>query len=251
MPIQDAVKLAPLVSDKYTFVGIQEELFANDLTLNVNFICDIPSIKKETTCFLTEFERDDYAENNQKLIYYIANKYHLTMKIDLDELISIAGMGFAKALNTFDKNVGVKFSTFVYTCMKNEILCFYRKEVKHIKSDVSLNKKIKSDSGVKDPELGDLIANKSDLETSNTVLNSERRELISMAILKLSQKEQYILTFRYGLINGTTKTQKDIADELGTSQANVSKMQRSAEAKMRTILGDLLKDDNISLADVI
>lgn len=53
------------------------------------------------------------------------------------------------------------------------------------------------------------------------------------AISVLNDEEQYIMISRYGLNGMKVKTQKQLANELNMSQANISKIQRSCLKRLR------------------
>ena len=68
---------------------------------------------------LTEEEKNQLAEENMRLVHYVANKFRNT-KLMYDDLYGAALLGFTKALNAYDSERGAKFSTFAVNCMKNE-----------------------------------------------------------------------------------------------------------------------------------
>ena len=61
------------------------------------------------------------------------------------KLLSTGYVGYAKALDTYQKGKNVKFSTYAYRCIKNEILYFLRREKRHRDNDVSLFKPLSTD----------------------------------------------------------------------------------------------------------
>ena len=68
--------------------------------------------------------------------------------------------------------------------------------------------------------------------------NSENRRILLDALEYLKPEEKYILIYRFGLNNGEIKTQKEIAETIHMSQANVSKIQKNCLHKLRLILRD-------------
>lgn len=92
--------------------------------------------------------------DNMNLAYDIAWKYNKKFNtlIQLDELQSLALLGLTKAAKTYNKDLGNNFSTYAYHCMSNEILYYYRQNVKHF-NNLSL-----SEPNEKESTLEELIA---------------------------------------------------------------------------------------------
>ena len=67
-------------------------------------------------------------------------------------------------------------------------------------------------------------------------MKDETRQILLKAIDELSEKERLIILYRFGLDRGIKKTQKELADEINMSQANVSKIQEKALKKLKVIL---------------
>lgn len=188
---------------------------------------------------LTTEEKNQIAEENYPLIFYVVKLFQ-TAGISYDELVSISMVGYAKALNAFDTERNVKFSTYAINCMRNEILFFLRKEKGHLKNDISMNLVLSTDKNGNFLSLEETVSgidyNENTLEED--VLISDDVKLLNLAITHLTPKEQYILTYRYGLNGGVVKTQREIADHIGMSQANVSKLEKNILDKVRRILRD-------------
>jgi RNA polymerase sporulation-specific sigma factor len=188
---------------------------------------------------LTYEEKDRYARENDSLVFYVVKMFQ-NSSVDYDELVSIAMVGFAKALHAFDKNRNVKFSTYSINCIKNEILFFLRKERNHVKNSVSMNSVLSVDKNGNSLSLEDTVSTLDNDERSveDGIVLSDEIKLLHSALQDLSEKEQYIITYRYGLDRGITKTQREIADAIGMSQANVSKIEKNILDKVKKILKD-------------
>lgn len=186
---------------------------------------------------LTQKEKERMAEENMQLIHYVANMFRNT-RIDYDELYGAAMFGFTKALNTFDKDNGAKFSTYAVNCMKNEIRFFLRKERRQSENSVSYNLVLSTDKNGNDFELYDILANESidAQELSEQVIRKENEVAVRKALSRLSPVERYIIRHRYGLDGAEIKTQKQIANEINMSQANVSKIQKNCLKKLEEYL---------------
>jgi RNA polymerase sporulation-specific sigma factor len=186
---------------------------------------------------LTEDEKNVIAEENYSLVFYVVKMFQ-NSGIPYDELASIAIVGYAKALNAFDTERNVKFSTYAINCIRNEILFFLRKEKGHMKNNVSMNMILSMDKNGNNLSLEETVSNLDNDKTSleEDVLLADDVKILSYALEHLTPKERYIVTYRYGLDKGIIKTQKEIANHIGMSQANVSKMEKNILDKVKKIL---------------
>lgn len=198
---------------------------------------------------LTEEEKNTIAEENLLLVYYVVKMFQ-NSGVAYDELVSIAMVGYAKALNAYDTERETKFSTYSINCMRNEILFFLRKEKGHMQNNISMNTVLSMDKNGNNLSLEDTVSNKNSNEASleHDVLVSDEIRFLRMGLEHLTEKEKYIITYRYGLDRGIVKTQKEIANHIGMSQANVSKMEKNILDKIRRILSEEYKiEDTVAL----
>ena len=79
-----------------------------------------------------------------------------------------------------------------------------------------------------------------DIEMNETV-----KILLEIIDTHLTKNEAYIIKNRYGLNGTKPKTQKEIADEIDMSQANVSKLEKGINDKIKKIMGSKYKIKNI------
>lgn len=187
---------------------------------------------------LTEEEREKMAEENVSLVYYVVKSF-LSSGIPYDELVSIGMVGYSKALFAYDSERNVKFSTYAINCIKNEILFFLRKEKNHMRNNISFNYVLATDKNGNNLSLEETLSETKDDDVRSleeNVVFDDSVEGLKEAIKFLTPKEQYIITYRYGLDRGIIKTQKEIADTIGMSQANVSKIEKNILQKVKKIL---------------
>lgn len=198
---------------------------------------DIEKPTSDTSQKLTKEEREIYAEQNMKLIGYVMKSLYPS-QVDYEELYDVGVTGYAKALVSYNKANGAKFSTYAHNCIKNEILFFLRKESKHINNNKSLNTILSVDKNGNNLQLEDIVSDEAlkDNGLEDKILEDEQRAIIFKAIGELSEKEQKIIIYRFGLDRGIKKTQKELAEEINMSQANVSKIQEKALKKLQVIL---------------
>lgn len=192
---------------------------------------------------LNKEQKNIIAEENYSLVFYVVNMF-ASSGIPFDELTSVATVGYAKALNAFDDERQVKFSTYAINCIRNEILYFLRKEKQYMTKTISMNTILSTDKNGNNLLIEDTVSfekseNELDLEAS--FLLKEDLEAMITSLDSLSKKEKYIIIYRYGLFSQKIKTQKEIADKIGMSQANVSKLEKSILDKLKKLLVDNIK----------
>lgn len=197
---------------------------------------------------LEQWEKEIEAEENMDLIHFVANKFRNT-RLPYDDLYSVCMMGYTKALNAFDKNRGVKLSTFAVNCMQNEVKFYLRKEKKHTTNTVSMGTILSRDKNGNDFQLEDILSeteNEKVLSIEATYEQTEDKNIIDEAIQSLTEQEQYIMRSRYGLRGHKPKTQKLIAEEIDMSQANVSKIQKNCIDKIKRYVESQYNDERIT-----
>lgn len=187
---------------------------------------------------LTDEEKAIISEENTKLIHYVIKKLNVT-NVPYEELYSIGNLGFAKALDSFDKDRNIKFSTYCIQCIKNEIVYNIRKENRFQKNNISMNTVLKVNKNGSVLEFEEIISDEdTDKSLENNILKIECQDAIVRAFKHLKDEEKYIIIYRYGFDKGIIKTQKEIAKAVNMSQANVSKIEKTALKKLSLLLND-------------
>ena len=59
------------------------------------------------------------------------------------------------------------------------------------------------------------------------------RQLLFEALEKLDEREQQIITMRFGLRGGPERTQKEVADVLGISQSYISRLEKRIISRLK------------------
>ena len=188
-----------------------------------------PLSSEEELLFVTKLQNGDESvrstliERNLRLVVYIARKFENTA-IGVEDLISIGTIGLIKAVNTFDPNKKIKLATYASRCIENEILMFLRRNNK-VKSEISIDEPLNIDWDGNELLLSDILGTENDLIYKNLEEEIDR-ELLKIALKKLSNREKRIMDLRFGLSNGEEKTQKEVADMLGISQSYISRLEK-------------------------
>ena len=213
------------------------------------------------------FAKEDLVNGNLKLVLSILKKYNNRCD-NMDDLFQVGCIGLIKAIDNFDLSFDVKFSTYAVPMILGEVKRYLRdnnsiriaRSIKDIAYHALTVKEELTNNLNREPTIKE-IANKlelSEFEVSNA-LDSMRDTLsisepiyndggdtiylqdqiedknnnmkyidekvaLKEAINSLKDKEKYIITERY--IIG--KTQMELADEIGISQAQISRIEKNA-----------------------
>ena len=174
--------------------------------------------------------KDTLIEHNLRLVVYIAKKFENT-GIFIEDLISIGTIGLIKAINTFNPTKKIKLATYASRCIENEILMYLRKNNSR-KQEISIDEPLNTDSDGNELVLSDVLG--SDVDLIQKTLDDEvDRELLYMAIKKLSEREKRIMELRFGLSGGEERTQKEVADMLGISQSYISRLEKKIIIRLK------------------
>ena len=162
-------------------------------------------------------------ERNLRLVVYIAKKFE-NSGVNIEDLISIGTIGLMKAINSFNVEKNIKLATYASRCIENEILMYLRKNNK-IKTEVSIDEPINTDSEGNDLSLADILGTDND-SIFKSVEDSENKKVLEVAIKKLDDREKTIMQLRYGFNGYDELTQKEVADKLGISQSYISRIEK-------------------------
>lgn len=213
-----------------------------------------------------EKAKDELVNGNLKLVLSILRKYN-NRTDNMDDLFQVGCIGLIKAIDNFDLSHEVKFSTYAVPMILGEVKRYLRdnnsirvaRSIKDIAYQaLKLKEELTNELG-REPSTG-LIAEKLGLtefevvnalesmrdtismyepiyndggdtiyladqlqDKSDTLYDRETKLALHEALNKLKEKEKYILLERY--IYG--KTQMELASEIGISQAQISRLEKS------------------------
>ncbi len=170
-------------------------------------------------------------ERNLRLVVYISRKFENT-GIDVEDLISIGTIGLIKAVNTFKLNKNIKLATYASRCIENEILMYLRKNNKK-KTEVSFDEPLNVDLDGNELLLSDVLGTEND-EIYKMIEEEIDKDLLVMALDRLSDREKQIMELRFGLTTrGREKTQKEVANMLGISQSYISRLEKKIILRLK------------------
>ena len=162
-------------------------------------------------------------ERNLGLVVYIARKFENT-GVCVEDLISIGTIGLIKAVNTFDAEKRIKLATYASRCIENEILMYLRRSCK-LKLEVSLDEPLNVDWDGNELLLSDILGTDADA-IYRGIEDEVDKELLSLAMKKLTPREKKIMELRFGLYGNREYTQKQVADMMGISQSYISRLEK-------------------------
>ena len=167
--------------------------------------------------------------HNLRLVAHIVKKYY-TISGGQDDFISIGTIGLIKAVDTYDCTRTTRFASYASRCIENEL----RMQLRHTRREagtVSLQEPLETgaDSGMLTlaDVLPDLATMEEDCELRDAA--AQLRQLVTA----LPEREQQILTLRYGLDGAVPQTQQQIAAQFGISRSYVSRLEKHALARLR------------------
>ncbi len=211
--------------------------------------------------------KEELVNGNLKLVLSILKKYNNRCD-NMDDLFQVGCIGLIKAIENFDLSFDVKFSTYAVPMILGEVKRYLRdnssirvaRSVKDIayhalmvKEELTnlLNKEptvkqIADKLGLTEFEVsnaldsmrdtlsisepiysdgGDTIYLQDQIEDKNSKMKFiDEKVALKEAINSLKEKEKYIIVERY--IIG--KTQMELAEEIGISQAQISRLEKTA-----------------------
>ena len=173
-------------------------------------------------------------ERNLRLVVYIAKKFENT-GTELEDLISIGTIGLIKAVNTFKPEKNIKLATYASRCIENEILMHIRKNSGK-RVDVSIDEPLNVDWDGNELLLSDVLSSEDD-EVYGAIEHEEDYRMLHRAVESLPEREQVIISLRFGLGGGEERTQAEVAKMLGISQSYISRLEKKILSDLRRAIG--------------
>ena len=203
-----------------------------------------PLTLAEEQSYLQKYQRGDLEakniliERNLRLVAHIVKKYQGT-DVEQDDLISIGTIGLMKAISTFDAGKTTRLSTYAAKCIDNELLMMFRARKKYSR-EVSLYEPIGTDKEGNEISLLDVIEGPS-VDIVEDYSTRENIQLVLDAMKSVLTKKEYeVVCRRFGLLGYPEQTQREIARHLHISRSYVSRIEKNALHKLRTLFPNTL-----------
>ncbi len=175
---------------------------------------------------------DILVRHNLRLVAHIVKKYNNAG--EADDLISVGTIGLIKGIETFSPDKGCQLTTYAAKCIENEILMYIRANKKH-RQAVSLFEPVGSDKDGNDIALMDVIPQTEDgFEAIENGIVLEKVKSLVKEVLDETEKD--VIELRYGLIDGNSMTQAQVAKHLKISRSYVSRIEKRAIEKVSEAL---------------
>ena len=174
--------------------------------------------------------KNELVEKNLRLVVYIAKKFE-SSGVNIEDLISIGTIGLIKGVNSYKLDKNIKLATYASRCIENEILMYLRKNNK-IKTEVSIDEPINTDSEGNDLALADILGTDTD-SIFKSVEDEDNKKILFSAIKELNDREKLIMQMRYGFGGVDEFTQKEVADKLGISQSYISRIEKKVISTLK------------------
>lgn len=155
-----------------------------------------------------------------------------------EDTLSGAYYGLVKASNTFNKERGVKFSTYAYRVINTTIT----EELNRMRMDLGNSHIWRATRVGERPELHSQVTEDSffkyiPIEDNNaeSISSKQDRDMVIRYLKRLPDEERMVLEMRYGL-NDTWRiyTRKEIASRLKTSIPTIERRERRGLRKLRS-----------------
>ena len=134
-------------------------------------------------------------------------------------------------MGTYKPAKNIKLATYASRCIENEILMYLRKTANQ-KTEVSFDEPLNTDWDGNELLLSDILGTDNDL-VMKPIEDDVDRQLLSLALEKLSDRERRIITLRFGLDGRPERTQKEVADLLGISQSYISRLEKRIISRLK------------------
>lgn len=161
-------------------------------------------------------------EGNIRIAIHVAKKFEGTL--DPDDLIGVSALALVKAADSFEPSIGTRFSTYAARVIENEILMALRRNKKS-GNDISIYAPINTDGEGNEYEIWEVLG---DPKPEKQVEAIENEDFIRIISEGLDDRERYVIA---QWVDGVR--QKNIADRLGITQPQVSRIMKRALRKMR------------------
>ncbi|MBU5484962.1 RNA polymerase sporulation sigma factor SigE [Clostridium sp. MSJ-11] len=184
-----------------------------------------------------ESVRSILIERNLRLVVYIARKFENT-GVNVEDLVSVGTIGLIKAVNTFDPDKKIKLATYASRCIENEILMYLRRNSK-VKAEISFYEPLNVDWDGNELLLSDILGTENDV-VYNLIEDEVDKQLLFIAMGKLTNREKEIVNLRFGLGGHNEKTQKEVADMLGISQSYISRLEKRIIKRLKKEINKML-----------
>lgn len=260
--------------------GFKHDMFCDNI-LEIYFkeITDIPLLtQEEEKRLFIEFKngnnlsKEKLIISNLKLVIYVAKKYN-NKNVSFSDLIQEGNIALMRAIDYYDINMGLKFSTYASNAIKNSILRYINEKDKLIRIPSYLHKYIRmykelieTKSNLSDAEIIKIMnisksllekikrASYSIISTDLTVdintniedtliylddsfedlvIEKIDSDVVESLLYVLDERQKEVIINRYGFYDNEILTYRVIAEKLGVTYQRVMNIEKQALEKLR------------------
>lgn len=154
-------------------------------------------------------------KEEKRQIYDIIKNFS---KYSIEDLYSVGIIGLLKAIDLFDENKNVKFNTFAYNCIRNEVYMELRKNRRFVD-----NVNMSIDEQVNDTDDCCLTnALQSDENIEEDIVKNDELNWLYKTIDEFGKKNKIKSEIMYCILK--EQKQKDIAEKFDVSRGYVAKL---------------------------
>ncbi|MDP4119409.1 MAG: SigB/SigF/SigG family RNA polymerase sigma factor, partial [Bacillota bacterium] len=219
---------------------------------------------------------EELVKNNEMLIWDVVKRFR-NRGVELEDLFQLGAMGFVKAVKRFDLSRGLQLSTYAVPMIMGEIRRFLRDDgpvkvsrnireiaikARHTSDSIALREgreatlsEISKEMGIEESEIAAaLVATERPDSVNRSAYNNEEsdtdlqdvledgarfdeevvtRLALSEAASRLDKRYRQILVLRYF----KNMTQSSVAQMLGISQVQVSRLEKKMLSQMKEYMG--------------
>ena len=244
--------------NKYKLLTLEEE----------HKIFEVYSLSKSQTIL------NEIVNRNLRFVISVAKQY-MRKDLDFQDLLSAGCLGLIKAAHKFDHTKGFKFTSYSVWYIRAEIILHISNESKTIRIPISTYKKVKdinikllaNEELLKDEEtlinlktlhktssLNDInsvsecevietIADEESLNPFNYIMDIEKTNLINRLLLKLNERERFVIIHTYGINKSSVMNSIEMAEEFKISSSRVIEIKNNGLWKIKRLISKLNKEN--------
>ena len=157
---------------------------------------------------------------NLRLVKKVAKGYASRYPaITFDDLVSEGSLALLRAIELFDVDRGLKFSTYLWTCVRHRLTRFVRRTFGH------------RSRWRQGPDVDDWFGRIAGREAPEDLIE------VQPALASLEARDRAIVGARFGLDGTAPQTLDDVADSHGVTRQRVQQIEARAIRRMKATVG--------------
>ena len=165
--------------------------------------------------------------DNLNLVHHVINKYFKCNKNDYDDYYQVGVIGLINASKNYKEGLDVSFGTYAYTCIKNEILKYIKKnQTNYVSLEENVYDDIRIEDTIEDERIKPAISK---------IINDESEDEMSSQLYYFLGDDVNVIRMLYGI--GCKKyKQKEIEQILKIPQYKISRIKNRALKEMKNFI---------------